>query len=244
LASLQLPDFNCAHAFYSHCCHNCKWQWATGWRACNICLLFPGHRRSNSFYWAFAASRYTAKVKLSQETIFRFFSLFKTTFVLFNSKYGHHAQNLYGRLKSYLHKALFEMRVRISEIKKRSPAELKPVDIQEGKDMPKLQYLNLNRLHIINSEKKITLISEIIRNIAIFLSVVLIISLIYGMVIDWWSVEIYVYYFIYAILGCLLFIYSWGYVFQNRKNNILRNYYVHRLEVCPSANIWTCGSVI
>jgi len=27
-------------------------------------------------------------------------------------------KNLYGRLKSYLHKALFEMRVRISEIKK------------------------------------------------------------------------------------------------------------------------------
>jgi hypothetical protein len=114
-------------------------------------------------------------------------------------------KKMYGRLKLYLHKAFFEMRVRISDFKKQNPPESIHAHIQESGDMLKRQYLKLQRLHIIDPGKNIAIISDISRNIAIFLSVVLIISLIYGMAIAWGFVNGYVYSLIYGILGCFAF---------------------------------------
>lgn len=112
-------------------------------------------------------------------------------------------KNLYVRLKLYLHRAILEMRVSISDFKRQHPPELIIMRIHEIIYLIKHQYLNLRRLHIIYPGKNIALISEISRNIAIYLFVFLIISLIYGMTIDWWFVQRYLYNLIYAILGSL-----------------------------------------
>jgi len=104
-------------------------------------------------------------------------------------------KNLYSRLKLYLHRAILEMRVRISDFKKHHPPELIRAHIQR-------HYLKLQNLHIAKPGKNIEVISDISRNIAIFLSVFLVISLIYGRTIDWWFVKSYLYNLVYAILGC------------------------------------------
>lgn len=109
-------------------------------------------------------------------------------------------KNLYCRLKVYLHRVLLEMRVSISDLKKQHPPEL--IYAQNG-SMPKRQYLKLRRPHIVNPGKNIEVISDISRNITIYLSVFLLISLIYGLTIDWWFVKRYLYNLFYAILGGL-----------------------------------------
>lgn len=91
------------------------------------------------------------------------------------------------------------LRVRISGFKRQHPPEL--MHAQDA-NILKRQHLDMRRLHIIEPGKNIALISDISRNIAIFLSVFLLISLIYGITIDWWFVKRYLYNLIYAILGC------------------------------------------
>lgn len=133
---------------------------------------------------------------------------------LFSSSLKHHGlifirntaimlKNLYGRLKLYLRRAIFEMKVRISDFKRQHPPELIVVRIREMISAIRRQILKLQRLHIVNPGKNIALISEISMNIAIFLSVFFIFSLIYGITIDWWFVKGYFYNLILTILGCL-----------------------------------------
>ena len=112
-------------------------------------------------------------------------------------------KNMYDRLMYYFHRAVLEMMGRISDFKKHHPPESIRAHIQEIGGTLKQQYLKLRRLHIVNPGKNIALISDISRNIAIYLFVFLLISLIYGMTINWWFVNRYLYNLIYAILGSL-----------------------------------------
>jgi hypothetical protein len=113
----------------------------------------------------------------------RSFSIIKQQGSMYIRNTGIMFKNLYERLKFYLQRTILEMRVRISDFKKQ-------------------QYLKLRRLHIVNPGENLALTSDISRNTAIFLSVFLLISLIYGMTIDWWFVKRYLYNLIYVILGC------------------------------------------
>jgi hypothetical protein len=132
----------------------------------------------------------------------RSFSIIKQQGSMYIRNTGIMFKNLYERLKFYLHRAILEMRVRISDFKKQHPPESIIAYIREIGGMLKRQYLKLRRLHIVNPRKNIVLISDISRNIAIFLSVFLLISLIYGVAIDSWFVKRYLNNLIYAILGC------------------------------------------
>ncbi len=76
-------------------------------------------------------------------------------------------------------------------------------DIQKMGALPKELYARLRRLHIVEPGENIAVISETSRNIAIFLSVFFIISLIYGSMIDWWFVRGYLSNLILIILGFL-----------------------------------------
>ena len=69
--------------------------------------------------------------------------------------------------------------------------------------MFKRQSLRLRRLHIVMPGKNIAVISEVSRDVAIFLSVFFIISLIYGLIIDWWFVKGYLSNLVLLILGFL-----------------------------------------
>ncbi len=92
---------------------------------------------------------------------------------------------------------------RISGFIKKHPKEKTGNYIQNIGGMLRQQYLRLQRLHIVKPEKNIAVISEISRNIAIYLSIFFIISLIYGLIIDWWFVRGYLSNLVLFILGFL-----------------------------------------
>jgi len=118
-------------------------------------------------------------------------------------KTGLMLKKLYAILQPYLQRSMFEMKMRISVFVKQHPPEKMGEYIQKIGSMLRQQYLRLQRLHISMPEKNTAVISEISRNIAIFLSAFFIISLIYGWMIDWWFVERYLSNLILFILGFL-----------------------------------------
>jgi len=112
-------------------------------------------------------------------------------------------KKLYATLQPHLHRAMLGITTRISDSIKQHPPEKIVVQVQKMKDILKRQSLRLRRLHIARHEKNIAVISEISRNIAFFLSVFFIISLIYGLMIDWWFVKGYLSNLVLFILGFL-----------------------------------------
>jgi flagellar biosynthesis protein FlhB len=90
-----------------------------------------------------------------------------------------------------------------SDFKRQYPPEMIVMRIREMISDLNRQFKKLRRPHIVNPGKNIALISEISINVAIFLSVFFIFSLVYGITIDWWFVRGYFHNLIFAILGFL-----------------------------------------
>jgi len=109
-------------------------------------------------------------------------------------------ENLYSILQLHLRKAIFEIKVSISGFEKQHP----PIGAQIRKRISVIKLQYLNRLYIVKPGKNISLISDISRNIAILLSVFLIISLAYGITIDMQFVKRYLYNLILIIIGWLI----------------------------------------
>ncbi|NJD54639.1 MAG: hypothetical protein FIB07_17495 [Candidatus Methanoperedens sp.] len=109
--------------------------------------------------------------------------------------------NLYSILQLYLRRAISKTKASISEFKRQNTR----IDAQIRKKISviKLQYLKY--LHLIKTEKNISLISDTSLNVVILLSVFLIISLVYGITIDMQFVERYLDNLILIIIGCFAF---------------------------------------
>lgn len=133
-----------------------------------------------------------------------FFSVYiKQRGSIFIRNMGIILKNLYARLQSHLQRVIFEAKVYISDFKRHHPPEMILLRIREMISDFKRQFLKLRRPHIVKPGKNIVLISDISINVAIFLSVFFIFSLIYGITIDWWFVKGYFYNLILAIFSCL-----------------------------------------
>ena len=112
-------------------------------------------------------------------------------------------KKLYAILQPILRRAMLGITMRISDIIKQRPPEKIGVQVQKMKDMLKGQSLRLRRPNIVMPGKNIAVVSEVSRDVAIFLSVFFIISLIYGLIIDWWFVKGYLSNLVLFILGFL-----------------------------------------
>ncbi|NJD52500.1 MAG: hypothetical protein FIB07_06475 [Candidatus Methanoperedens sp.] len=97
-------------------------------------------------------------------------------------------KNLYSRQQSHLRRAIFEIKISISDFERQHPSI--GAQIRKKISIIKLQYLK--RLRIVRPGKNISLISDISLNVAILLSVFLIISLAYGVTIDMLFVKRYI----------------------------------------------------
>ena len=101
------------------------------------------------------------------------------------------------------HFSMFEMKMRTSAFIKKHPPEKTVEHIQKMGGILRQFYQRLRHLRIAKPGKNLEVISEISRNIGIFLSAFFIISLIYGWMIDWRFVERYLSSLILFILGFL-----------------------------------------
>ncbi|VVB53805.1 Uncharacterised protein [uncultured archaeon] len=108
-------------------------------------------------------------------------------------------ENLHDRLQLHLRRAIFEMKVSISSFEKQHP----PIGAQIRKKISVIKLQYLKSLYIVKPGKNTSLISDISWNIAILLSVFLIISLAYGITIDMQFVKRYLYNLILIIIGWL-----------------------------------------
>ena len=112
-------------------------------------------------------------------------------------------KRLYAILHPHLYRAMLGITMRISDITKQRTPEKIGMHVQKMKHMLRRQSLRLRRLHIVMPGKNIAVVSEVSRDVAIFLSVFFIISLIYGLIIDWWFVKGYLSNLVLLILGFL-----------------------------------------
>jgi len=118
-----------------------------------------------------------------------------------NNKIINTLRRRHAKLQPFLHRAKLEIKMHISDPIKQYPPVLDSLYIQKLGNMLKKLYVKLSHLHLAKPRENFALISEISRTIAIFLSVFFVISLFYGLTIDWWFVEKYFSDLVLIILG-------------------------------------------
>ncbi|HEY9205835.1 MAG TPA: hypothetical protein VIO58_07925 [Candidatus Methanoperedens sp.] len=102
-----------------------------------------------------------------------------------------------------LYWSITEIKMRISgHIKQRAQGSIN-LELKSAGNIPDSLQNRRKRLPQTGFEKNLALISDISINIAIFLSLFLFISLVYGLMIDWWFVQRYLSNLVLIILGFL-----------------------------------------